>query len=661
CAHNGTQACALHLHLNPEAHNPPTPPGFILGVGSVSKTLLPYEECDTYLSRDTGNSWVQVQHGVHKHAFGDSGNIMVLVNDEEPTDHVRYSTDAGVSWQKLELDVTIRVHLLTTAPGATSQQFMLIGTLPHNHNDSRIAVVQLDFSQIQTHQCTEDDVEKWYAQGRETDCVMGQKQWSWRRKPERDCYMGTAFNVRGVEFGSCLCTDTDFGCDYNHVLEDGQCVPLQPDSIPEGACLGNSDAETYQASSGYRLVPGNVCKREGGKEKDKAIMKSCAEEKPRRGEVGHQIFKFPAPITSYYYLGPKTILAQSWSGIWKSLDEGYSWSKIILDPESSSSILIHPYDGSRAYLLTPTDVYHYTTDAGHQWFKSKFPAKTMRYTMPRLFFHPKHQDYLIWSNDVDCNYENRENCHVGSYLSLDHGENWKLIETYVERCEFAMAMGFKSSEKGIVCASYRDKTGQQRDSEEWNPLELTISHDWYETKEKLFDHINGFENSGNLTFVAASSLDAFSLDPYVSVDGRGFVKARFPPNIGLRGDHYSGIRRIVQSTQNSTFLQIIASESWRAQWSTLLKSNVDRTFYGSSLDYVDQDMSRGLDYYLMPGLDGVALANVVTNPKEAMFTGKKKIQTRITHNDGGSWSPLNPPERDSYGASYPCDEPTCSL
>ncbi|KIM23064.1 hypothetical protein M408DRAFT_78021, partial [Serendipita vermifera MAFF 305830] len=170
-----TLACALHLHLNPEAHNPPTPPGFILGVGSVSKTLLPYEECDTYLSRDTGNSWIQVQHGAHKHAFGDSGNIVVLVNDEEPTDHVRYSTDAGVSWQKLKLDVTIRVHLLTTAPGATSQQFMLIGTLPHNHNDNRIAVVHLDFSQIQTRQCTENDVEKWYAQGRETDCVMGEK------------------------------------------------------------------------------------------------------------------------------------------------------------------------------------------------------------------------------------------------------------------------------------------------------------------------------------------------------------------------------------------------------------------------------------------------------------------------------------------------------
>ena len=36
----------------------------------------------------------------------------------------------------------------------------------------------------------------------------------------------------------------------------------------------------------------------------------------------------------------------------------------------------------------------------------------------------------------------------------------------------------------------------------------------------------------------------------------------------------------------------------------------------------------------MIGLDGIALMNVVANPTEAAVTGKKKLQTRITHNDG---------------------------
>lgn len=36
----------------------------------------------------------------------------------------------------------------------------------------------------------------------------------------------------------------------------------------------------------------------------------------------------------------------------------------------------------------------------------------------------------------------------------------------------------------------------------------------------------------------------------------------------------------------------------------------------------------------MIGLDGIAVMNVVSNPEEAALSGKKKLQTRITHNDG---------------------------
>lgn len=56
----------------------------------------------------------------------------------------------------------------------------------------------------------------------------------------------------------------------------------------------------------------------------------------------------------------------------------------------------------------------------------------------------------------------------------------------------------------------------------------------------------------------------------------------------------------------------------------------------------------------MKGLDGVAVVNVVTNPDEAAVNGRKKLQTRITHNDGGSWKPMAPPAKDSLGQPYGC-------
>ena len=85
-----------------------------MGVGSVGASLLPYgpsglalssslahswvEDCDTFLSTDAGLTWNVVQEGAHKYEFGDQGSILVIADDEEPTDHVHYSYDGGASW-----------------------------------------------------------------------------------------------------------------------------------------------------------------------------------------------------------------------------------------------------------------------------------------------------------------------------------------------------------------------------------------------------------------------------------------------------------------------------------------------------------------------------------------------------------------------------------
>lgn len=56
----------------------------------------------------------------------------------------------------------------------------------------------------------------------------------------------------------------------------------------------------------------------------------------------------------------------------------------------------------------------------------------------------------------------------------------------------------------------------------------------------------------------------------------------------------------------------------------------------------------------MIGIDGIAVVNIVSNPSDAEISGRKKLQTRITHNDGGSWKPLTPPDRDSLDEEYHC-------
>ena len=103
CDPSNLEDCSLHLHSVTDPHNfgpifSSTAPGLVMGVGSIGKQLSPYEECDTFLSTDAGLTWHMVRREAHMYEFGDTGSIILAVNDEQMTDTVDYSTDFGRTW-----------------------------------------------------------------------------------------------------------------------------------------------------------------------------------------------------------------------------------------------------------------------------------------------------------------------------------------------------------------------------------------------------------------------------------------------------------------------------------------------------------------------------------------------------------------------------------
>lgn len=74
-----------------------------LALTVLSCSLLPYEDCDTFISTDAGVTWRMTFKGASKYEFGDQGSILVTVGDEEPTDKVQYSFDAGKTWSVASL------------------------------------------------------------------------------------------------------------------------------------------------------------------------------------------------------------------------------------------------------------------------------------------------------------------------------------------------------------------------------------------------------------------------------------------------------------------------------------------------------------------------------------------------------------------------------
>jgi hypothetical protein len=64
------------------------------------------------------------------------------------------------------------------------------------------------------------------------------------------------------------------GSDFNFVRQDGDCVPVGPESVPAGQC--SKDSDQYLGSSGYRKIPGNTCDRDAGVKLDEQVMKDCS-------------------------------------------------------------------------------------------------------------------------------------------------------------------------------------------------------------------------------------------------------------------------------------------------------------------------------------------------------------------------------------------------
>lgn len=103
CDPTDEEICSLHLHSVTNPHNfglvfSSPAPGFVIGVGSVGPHLQPYELCDTFLSTDAGLHWSMVSKDAMKYEFGDQGSILVMVNDEDGVNEVRYSTNFGNTW-----------------------------------------------------------------------------------------------------------------------------------------------------------------------------------------------------------------------------------------------------------------------------------------------------------------------------------------------------------------------------------------------------------------------------------------------------------------------------------------------------------------------------------------------------------------------------------
>lgn len=639
-------------------------PGLLMGVGSTGDYLEPYTDCDLYLSDDGGLKWSRVRKDAHRYEFGGSGSVIVAINDEGATDKLYYSFNHGDDWSSVDLGKDVHARLLTTTPDSTSLHFTLIGT----DKDKKSHVFSIDFTDVLDRECKLDkgnkkgDYEKWYArldEKGEPDCLMGHKQFFWRRRRDAKCFVGDVFEDPVPEEDICECTDHDFECDFNYVRENGKkedkCVPAKGAKfiVPSGECKKPDDK--YMASSGYRKIPGNDCK--GGKKLDEKVEKTCGDvavAPPSSGDIVNRKTSFKGSrAAEYFYLensessskSDETIIMRTKDQeVWITHNGGEKWTRILEDVEVVS-IYPNTYFFDSVYFITPDDEVYYTFDRGVTTPKKmKVPTKPNRQNLQILDFHPKNKEWLIWTGQKDC--ESAETCHAVAHWTRDNGEQWHRLLPYVGLCKWIR--GEKQeviSDKLIFCEHDEKENGSGR-------LQLLASDNFFDDKKEHFPDIIGFATMAEFIVVASINEDGNSLKASTSIDGSSFAEAKFPHNFNV--PHQTAYT-VLDSVTHAVFMHVTTNPKKGYEFGSLLKSNSNGTNYVLSLDSVNRNEDGYVDFEKMHSIEGVAIANRVVNADKALDGEKKKLRSMITHNDGATWEYIQVVGKDSEKKDYKCN------
>ena len=656
----------LHLHSVSDMSNSgkvfsSPAPGLVMGVGNKGEHLKDYEEGDVYVSDDAGVRWTRALKEAHKYEFGDKGAVLLAIYDEGPTDEISYSLNHGHKWHSVKLEDKFRAKVLTTTPDSTSLKFLLMGTEGGGEAIEHYAIA-VDFAELHEDKCKEDDFEKWWARVDENGdptCIMGHKQWYRRRKWDADCFVEEDFKDPEPQFEPCACAKEDFECDFNFVPSDKgeKCDPAGSLPAPKDQCKDGKD--TYKASSGFRLIPGNDCDRKakGAVELDGEVERSCKESQkpPASGTITKELTAFRASrFEEFFYLerteksqgdDETVIMRTDEHEVYITEDAGKSWKRILED-EEITAIYPHQYFNDEVFFLTPGRKVFYSVNRGHTIESFEAPADPTRDKLQILAFHPTTKEYLIWTGAVNCGSSDKGECHNVAFFSEDRGGNWIHRVRYVNKCEFIKEEGRGGVEKLVYCEQYEGEELSGR-------LQLKWSDNWFADDHKEFDDIIDFATMSEFIVVATRKEDdREALTCHTSMDGKTFANAQFPPSLEVpREKAYT----VLDSSTHAVFLHVTVNNREGSEYGSIIKSNSNGTSYVMSLDGVNRNRRGYVDFEKMLGLEGVILVNQVMNLEEADKGASKKLKTMITHNDGAQWAPIQAPKKDADDHDFECD------
>ena len=151
--------------------------------------------------------------------YGDSGSVIAIVSETQPTQVLYYSLDEGDTWEEFQFtELDVHVEDITTVPSDTSKNFLIWG---RESGNGKLATFNVDFSGLRSGSCAldedddEDESDDYYLwQPRhplqDDNCLFGHVEQYHRKKPSAECWNNWREpHVHSIE-RNCTCTRADY-------------------------------------------------------------------------------------------------------------------------------------------------------------------------------------------------------------------------------------------------------------------------------------------------------------------------------------------------------------------------------------------------------------------------------------------------------------------
>lgn len=671
--------CSLHV-LSPTERDGrgkyvtgPTP-GIVLAVGSKGTKLeTNMDKLKTWVSRDGGATW---NFGIDKpclFSFGDQGNIIFAVpylfGTEVSTEEYYYSLDQGKTWEMRKFGTPLFPVLVTTTIDGTSKKFVVSGLEDKDGlspgEDLSEVLYAINFEgAFGGKKCSDNDFEKVYArvdQDNKPTCVHGYKTAFSRRKQDAQCFANKLFTDVVVEVDPCECTDIDFECGPGFTLSPkNECVP---DPMQINIMCAESKVLVLK-----NKVLSDASKCVFGKKKLQDFVTNvelkCSDYKghdaPGAGNDGSNdnsdnnnvganlkiktyLNRFEDQLSQYNYIeagvgfGPENIIVRTENNnAYVSNNGGLSYNRV---PVSNRIVAIYTGEvPGHVILITDIDVILVSYDGGNTFAKFKTPGRPS-YQTAAVTFHKDNAEKFIWYTSEGCVNPLSSDCELTAYYTENGGRDFRELKKGVVSC-FYVGSVLDSDKVEDVNTIFCQISKPERF------YRLESSNNYFKDLKSVFENVVGMALTGKYFVVATVDTEKNALRAKVSVDGTVFADADFPHDFVVDAQlAYT----ILQSPTGSVFTHVTTNSEDGFEMGALLKSNSNGTFYVLSLDKVNRNHAGYVDYDRIEGLEGVIVANSVY-----LESGLKKLKTQISHNDGGEWSFLRPPQTDLDGKKYSC-------